>query len=202
VGNTYYFDLSGLKSYNNLGTVTNANPDTTWHYVPFTFDGTVYAYSLKDAAKGDNTATAAASGTTAADAVKGHTYAHSLFTGNYLLTTGAVWNNLNAAGLIYGTTYQDGQYSLRTLSGGINYATVGLNNEFDAVGSKKANNALFSTWAGNWAYTQDNTDTATATLRNAAATAPAATTRPSRPATLITTFPRWRSWMSPQASRR
>jgi hypothetical protein len=88
VGNTYYFDLSGLKSYNNLGTVNTANPDTTWHYVPFTFDGTVYAYSLNAAAKGDNTATAAASGTTAADAVKGHTYAHSLFTGNYLLTTG------------------------------------------------------------------------------------------------------------------
>ena len=164
VGNTYYFDLSGLKS-NSIGTVNNANPDTTWHYVPFTFDGTVYAYSLNAAAKGDNAATASASGTTDAANTMGHTYAHSLFTANYFLTYGLSWNQLNAAGLIYGTDYQNGLYSLRTLSGGLNNTAYGLNNEYDAIGSKQANNALFKYWSNNWVYAQDSYTASAAVAR-------------------------------------
>ncbi|MDB7886128.1 hypothetical protein PNE04_21075, partial [Flavonifractor plautii] len=42
-GGTYYFDLSGV---NIPGTVNDALPDKTMHYVPFTYAGTVDAYKL------------------------------------------------------------------------------------------------------------------------------------------------------------
>ncbi|WP_277119537.1 DUF6273 domain-containing protein, partial [Anaerotignum faecicola] len=42
-GGTYYFDLS---AENILGTVNDALPDKTMHYVPFTYAGTVDAYTL------------------------------------------------------------------------------------------------------------------------------------------------------------
>ena len=45
-GSTYYFDLSGAGI---TGTVNNALPDTTLHYVPFTYVGTIDAYVLKPA---------------------------------------------------------------------------------------------------------------------------------------------------------
>lgn len=43
-GSTYYFDLSSEKG--NIGMVNNRLPDTTLHYVPFTYVGTINAYSL------------------------------------------------------------------------------------------------------------------------------------------------------------
>ncbi|MCL0184651.1 hypothetical protein M2T59_31025, partial [Klebsiella pneumoniae] len=42
-GDTYYFDLSGA---NIPGTVNSNLPDSTLHYVPFTYAGTVNAYKL------------------------------------------------------------------------------------------------------------------------------------------------------------
>jgi len=44
LGGTYYFDLSG--EIGNNGIVNNKLPDTTLHYVPFTYVGTINAYSL------------------------------------------------------------------------------------------------------------------------------------------------------------
>ena len=44
LGGTYYFDLSGE---NILGTVNDALPDKTMHYVPFTYAGTVDAYARR-----------------------------------------------------------------------------------------------------------------------------------------------------------
>ena len=43
-GNTYYFDLSneGIP-----GRINDDLPDTTLHYVPFTYAGTIDAYVLK-----------------------------------------------------------------------------------------------------------------------------------------------------------
>ncbi len=42
-GGTYYFDLSGESI---PGTANDALPDSTMHYVPFTYAGTVDAYKL------------------------------------------------------------------------------------------------------------------------------------------------------------
>ena len=42
-GYTYYFDLSAMGI---PGTVNDALPDNTLHYVPFTYAGTVNAYKL------------------------------------------------------------------------------------------------------------------------------------------------------------
>ena len=45
-GGTYYFDLSAMGI---PGTVNDALPDNTLHYVPFTYAGTVDAYKLTTA---------------------------------------------------------------------------------------------------------------------------------------------------------
>ena len=44
-GYTYYFDLSGASI---PGTANSNLPDSTLHYVPFTYAGTVNAYSLEN----------------------------------------------------------------------------------------------------------------------------------------------------------
>ena len=99
-GGRYYFDLSAMDI---PGTANSNLPDSTLHYVPFTYVGTVDAYSLKNEADNDTTS-----------------YEHSLFIANYNVTHTVSWNDLNTAGLIFGKDYVAGGvgYTLRAPSVG------------------------------------------------------------------------------------
>ena len=77
-GYTYYFDLSGE---NIPGTANSGNsdgavslPDTSLHYVPFTYAGTVNAYKLTS-----ETATTE-------EYAQQNKYPHSLFVADYAVT--------------------------------------------------------------------------------------------------------------------
>ena len=104
-GGTYYFDLS---AENILGTVNDALPDNTMHYVPFTYAGTVDAYKLTSAMA------------TTEEYAKNNKYPHSLFVADYAVTNDVSWDALNTAGLIFGKNYASGgvDYTLRTPSVG------------------------------------------------------------------------------------
>ena len=102
-GGRYYFDLSGEKI---PGTANGNLPDSTLHYVPFTYAGTVNAYSRKSAGVStDNTV---------------EPYDHSLFIADYVVTNRISWDNLNTANLIFGKDYVAGGvgYTLRAPSAG------------------------------------------------------------------------------------
>ena len=104
-GGTYYFDLSSASI---PGTVNDALPDKTMHYVPFTYTGTVHAYNLTSAMA-----------TTEEDAEQNE-YDHSLFVADYAVTHTVSWDDLNNAGLIFGKDYAAGgvDYALRAPSVG------------------------------------------------------------------------------------
>ena len=104
-GGTYYFDLSSASI---PGTVNDALPDKTMHYVPFTYTGTVHAYNLTSAMA-----------TTEEDAEQNE-YDHSLFVADYAVTHTVSWDDLNNAGLIFGKDYAAGgvDYTLRAPSVG------------------------------------------------------------------------------------
>ena len=116
-GNTYYFDLSGAGI---TGTVNNALPDTTLHYVPFTYAGTIDAYVLKPASSNYEYSSQAAADTTDPDAAYGHKYAHRMFIADYNIAHTVSWDTLNDAGVIFGKTYTAGsvEYALRASSAG------------------------------------------------------------------------------------
>ena len=97
VGKTYYFDLSG----ENIPGTANANlPDTTLHYVPFTYVGTLDGYVLKPASGGVLDSSDKAANTTDSSAPYGHPYRHSLFIADHILTTDVSYDMLNAADYI------------------------------------------------------------------------------------------------------
>ena len=73
LGGRYYFDLSAMGI---PGTVNDALPDKTMHYVPFTYAGAVDAYSLKNEVDTDTTS-----------------YKHSLFVADYAVTHPINWSN-------------------------------------------------------------------------------------------------------------
>ena len=104
-GGRYYFDLSGE---NVPGTVNDALPDKTMHYVPFTYAGTVNAYKLTS-----ETATTE-------EYAQKNKYDHSLFVADYNVTHTVSWDNLNTANLIFGKNYTAGgvDYTLRAPSVG------------------------------------------------------------------------------------
>lgn len=104
-GGRYYFDLSAM---NIPGTVNSNLPDSTLHYVPFTYVGTVNAYKLTS-----ETATTQAY-------AQQNKYAHSLFVADYAVTHTVSWDDLNTAGLIFGKDYAIGGvgYTLRAPSVG------------------------------------------------------------------------------------
>ena len=89
-GGTYYFDLS---AENILGTVNDALPDNTMHYVPFTYAGTVDAYKLTSAMA------------TTEEYAKNNKYPHSLFVADYAVTKDVSWDDLNGENLIFGKGY-------------------------------------------------------------------------------------------------
>ena len=141
-GGRYYFDLSAMDI---PGTVNSNLPDSTLHYVPFTYVGTVNAYSLKNEADNDTTS-----------------YEHSLFIANYNVTHTVSWNDLNTAGLIFGKDYVAGGvgYTLRAPSVGSGYTGSGdiergtpQSNEWDAVLDK--NSGYIKNWNDIYSWGQD-----------------------------------------------
>ena len=139
-GGRYYFDLSAM---NIPGRVNSDLPDSTLHYVPFTYAGTVNAYSLKNEADNDTTS-----------------YEHSLFIADYAMTHTVSWNELNEKSLIFGKDYAAGgvNYTLRAPSVGFHYAygqnaggTPG-NNEWDVIldKAKQGNNDNTNGYVKNW----------------------------------------------------
>ena len=150
-GGTYWFDLSGenIPGMVNTGTSYGAVsvPDTTLHYVPFTYTGTVDAYVLNSSSSGQTGAAEAASQTTDESGQYGYTYPHSLFVADYAVTHTVSWNNLNTAGLIFGKSYTGGSvdYTLRAPSGGSwstgsgdSQRVTPQSNEWDAVLDKNS----------------------------------------------------------------
>ena len=139
-GGRYYFDLSAMDI---PGTANSNLPDSTLHYVPFTYVGTVDAYSLKNEADNDTTS-----------------YEHSLFIANYNVTHTVSWNDLNTAGLLFGKDYAGGgvNYTLRAPSVGFHYSydqNVGgtpRNNEWDVIldKAKQGNNDNTNGYVKNW----------------------------------------------------
>ena len=114
-GDTYYFDLSGedipgtANSGNSDGAVSL--PDTSLHYVPFTYVGTIEAYKLTSAT------------VTTEEYAQQNKYPHSLFVADYAVTHTVSWNGLNDEGLIFGKNYASGgvDYTLRAPSVGRSY---------------------------------------------------------------------------------
>ena len=104
-GGTYYFDLYGAGI---PGTANDALPDSTMHYVPFTYAGTVDAYKLTSEMA------------TTEEYAQQNEYAHSLFVADYAVTHAVSWDNLNAEKLIFGKDYATGsvKYTIRVPSGG------------------------------------------------------------------------------------
>ena len=137
-GGRYYFDLSAM---NIPGTVNGGLPDSTLHYVPFTYAGTVDAYKLTTAME------------TTEEYAQNNKYAHSLFVADYAVTHAVSWNDLNTAGLIFGKNYASGgvEYTLRAPSVGSNFTGSGnsergvpQSNEWDTILNK--DNGYIQNW--------------------------------------------------------
>ena len=174
VGKTYYFDLSG----ENIPGTVNANlPDTTLHYVPFTYVGTLDGYVLKPASGGVLDSSDKAANTTDSSAPYGHAYLHSLFIADHILTTDVSYDTLNASDFIFGNscTVNDVDYTLRAPTIGNSYAfsaSQGIpeNNEWDQILFKDSGfikNLLLATpsWSEIWAWGQD-TNTSGSIIRS------------------------------------
>ena len=148
-GGRYYFDLSAM---NISGTVNSNLPDSTLHYVPFTYVGTVNAYKLTSEMA------------TTEEYAQKNKYPHSLFIADYAVTHTVSWDNLNTAGLIFGKDYAAGgvDYTLRAPSVGSSYTGSGdsergtpQSNEWDAVLDK--NSGYIKNWNGIYSWGQDTT---------------------------------------------
>ena len=140
-GGRYYFDLSAM---NIPGTVNSNLPDSTLHYVPFTYAGTVDAYVLKPASNHVEDSSEQASVTKDKNAQYGYAYEHSLFIADYRVTTNISWIDLNNAGFIFGKTNTAGgiNYTLRAPTMGSIYKSpmrgAPANNEWDQILTKNS----------------------------------------------------------------
>ena len=174
VGKTYYFDLSG----ESVPGAVNANlPDTTLHYVPFTYVGTLDGYVLKPASGGVLDSSDKAANTTDSSAPYGHAYLHSLFIADHILTTDVSYDMLNAADYIFGNscTVNNINYTLRAPTIGNSYASsssqgIPENNEWDQILFKDTGfikNLFLSTpsWSQIWTWGQD-TNTSGSIIRS------------------------------------
>ena len=146
-GGRYYFDLSAM---NIPGTANGSLPDTTLHYVPFTYAGTIEAYKLTSA-----------TATTQAYAQQ-NKYLHSLFIADHAVTNDVSWDALNTADLIFGKDYAAGgvNYTLRAPSAGSSFTGSGdsergtpQNNEWDRILDK--NDGYIKNWDGMFSWGQD-----------------------------------------------
>ena len=158
-GYTYYFDLSGE---NIPGTANSGNsdgavslPDTSLHYVPFTYAGTVNAYKLTS-----ETATTE-------EYAQQNKYPHSLFVADYAVTHTISWGGLNDEGLIFGKNYASGgvDYTLRAPSvgsistgSGDSQRGVPQSNEWDTMLNK--NSGYIQNWNKMYSWGQDTSSAA------------------------------------------
>ena len=156
-GGRYYFDLSAMDI---PGTVNSNLPDSTLHYVPFTYVGTVNAYRLTS-----ETATTE-------EYAQKNKYAHSLFVADYAVTHTVSWDNLNTAGLIFGKDYAAGgvDYTLRAPSVGSSYTGSGdsergtpKSNEWDKILDK--DDGYIKNWREMLSCGQDTTIRISASFR-------------------------------------
>lgn len=153
-GGVYYFDLSGASipgtanSGNSFGAVSL--PDTTLHYVPFTYAGTIEAYKLTSAMA------------TTEEYAQKNKYPHSLFVADYVVTNDVSWDALNTANLIFGKDYASGgvDYTLRAPSVGSNFTGSGnsergvpQSNEWDTMLNK--NSGYIQNWNKIYLWGQD-----------------------------------------------
>ena len=159
-GGRYYFDLSAM---NIPGTANGDLPDSTLHYVPFTYAGTVDAYKLTSAMA------------TTEEHAEQNKYDHSLFIADYNVTFNVDWNQLNEKQMIFGTPYTSYgvNYTMRAPSAGSqsnnnngkdDSSTRGIpkSNEWDAI-LDKANqdwkdntSGYIKNWSRKYSFGQDN----------------------------------------------
>ena len=158
-GGRYYFDLSAM---NIPGTVNSNLPDSTLHYVPFTYAGTVNAYKLTSEMA------------TTEEYAEQNKYDHSLFIADYNVTFNVDWNQLNEKQMIFGTPYTSYgvNYTMRAPSAGSqsnnngkdDSSTRGIpkSNEWDAI-LDKANqdwkdntSGYIKNWSRKYSFGQDN----------------------------------------------
>ena len=146
-GGTYYFDLSGE---NIPGTANGSLPDTSLHYVPFTYVGTIEAYKLTSAT------------VTTEEYAQQNKYPHSLFVADYAVTHTVSWDDLNTKSLIFGKDYVAGGvgYTLRAPSVGSSYTGSGdsergtpKSNEWDTMLNK--NSGYIQNWNKMYLWGQD-----------------------------------------------
>ena len=150
-GDTYYFDLSGedipgtANSGNSFGAVSL--PDTSLHYVPFIYAGTIEAYKLMSEMA------------TTEEYAQQKKYPHSLFVADYAVTHTVSWDDLNTKSLIFGKDYASGgvDYTLRAPSVGSNFIGLGnsergvpQSNEWDTMLNK--NSGYIQNWNDMYLY--------------------------------------------------
>ena len=163
-GGTYYFDLSGASI---PGTANSGNsygaaslPDTSLHYVPFTYAGTIEAYKLTSAMA------------TTEEYAQQNKYAHSLFVADYAVTHTVSWDDLNTKGLIFGKNYASSgvDYTLRAPSVGSDSTGwddsprgTPTNNEWDTILDK--DNGYIQNWNKIISWGQDTYSTSGRAVR-------------------------------------
>ena len=128
-GGRYYFDLSAMGI---PGTVNGGLPDTTLHYVPFTYAGTVDAYKLTSAMA------------TTEEHAEQNKYDHSLFIADYNVTFNVDWNQLNEKQMIFGTPYTSYgvNYTMRAPSAGSQSNNNNGKDDSSTLASRKATNGM------------------------------------------------------------
>ena len=146
-GGRYYFDLSAM---NIPGRVNGRLPDSTLHYVPFTYAGTIEAYKLMSEMA------------TTEEYAQQNKYPHSLFVADYAVTHTVSWDTLNTANLIFGKDYVGGgvDYTLRAPSVGSGRTYSGesqrgtpLSNEWDKILDKDS--GYIKNWSEMSSWGQD-----------------------------------------------
>ena len=151
-GGRYYFDLSGA---NIPGTANGGLPDSTLHYVPFTYAGTIEAYKLTSAMA------------TTEEYAQQNKYSHSLFVADYAVTHTISWGGLNDEDLIFGKNYASGgvDYTLRAPSvgsistgSGDSQRGVPQSNEWDTMLNK--NSGYIQNWNKMYSWGQDTSSAA------------------------------------------
>ena len=156
-GGTYYFDLSAMGI---PGTVNDALPDNTLHYVPFTYAGTADAYKLMSEMA------------TTEEYAQQKKYPHSLFVADYVVTHTVSWNDLDTASLIFGKDYVAGSvdYTLRAPSVGSDSTGwddsqrgTPTNNEWDTILDK--DNGYIQNWNKIISWGQDTYSTSIPAVR-------------------------------------
>ena len=156
-GGRYYFDLSAMNIPGTVNSTLDGGTQTdgTLHYVPFTYVGTVDAYSLDSAADTDTTS-----------------YEHSLFVADYAVTHTVSWDDLNTKSLIFGKDYASGgvDYTLRAPSVGSGRTDsdesprgTPLSNEWDRILDKDS--GYIKNWSEMSSSGQDTPGNATASYR-------------------------------------